>query len=73
MGRPRLERVVGQADGYRLAGVVAPGDWVALHWDWVCDTLSPARLASLRHYAARHLAIANRTLAERHAVTLPSG
>ena len=33
---------------------VAPGDWVSLHWEWVCDRLTEAQVARLRrlHRAA---------------------
>ncbi len=36
-----------------------PGDWVSLHWNCVCDRVSPPLLRSLRHYTARHLALCN--------------
>jgi Family of unknown function (DUF6390) len=36
-----------------------PGEWVSLHWDSVCDRLSPGQLRSLRRYTARHLRLAN--------------
>ncbi len=61
LGTPGPERVT--ADGF-LAGV-APGDTVALHWDWVCGRLSPDQLAALEHYSAIHLALANNILARR--------
>ena len=35
-------------DGHALARAVQPGDWVSLHWDWVCDRLGPSELAHLR-------------------------
>jgi Family of unknown function (DUF6390) len=39
------------------------GDWVSVHWDWVCDRLSPAQVAALRAYTTRTLALANRASA----------
>jgi hypothetical protein len=36
-----------------------PGEWVSLHWDTVCDRLTPPRLAALCRYSARHLRLAN--------------
>ena len=59
LGPPTLEQAVGAQDGLALAGVLQPGDRVALHWDWVCDRLAPRQLRSLRHYTARELAIVN--------------
>ena len=35
------------------------GDTVALHWDYVCQVLSPRQLEDLTRYHDRHLAIAN--------------
>ena len=38
---------------------LAPGDWVALHWDWVCDKLTDRQLRALRGYSQRHLDMVN--------------
>jgi len=35
------------------------GEWVALHWDWVCDRLPTAQLHALQHYSALQLAVVN--------------
>ena len=39
-----------------------PGDWVSLHWGWVCDVLSARQLADLRGYSAHHLRLVNEEL-----------
>jgi hypothetical protein len=36
------------------------GDWASVHWNWVCDRLSPSGVAALQHYTTRALALANR-------------
>jgi hypothetical protein len=36
-----------------------PGDWVSLHWEWVCDRLTERQLRALQHYTTRHLDIVN--------------
>lgn len=54
IGPPAMERAVVAEDGYRLVPVAA-GDVVALHWDWVCDVLSPARAAWLARCTRQHL------------------
>jgi hypothetical protein len=41
---------------------VAAGDWVSLHWEWVCDTLTPRQLANLRGFSAHHLRLVNEEL-----------
>jgi hypothetical protein len=45
--------------GIEPGGWVAPGDWVALHWDWVCDKLTDRQLRALRSYSQRHLDMVN--------------
>jgi hypothetical protein len=42
-----------------MVGAVAPGDWVSLHWEWVCDRLTEGQVARLRYYSERHLRIVN--------------
>ena len=59
LGAPRTETAVRSVDGIGMVGGVAPGDWVSLHWEWVCDRLTEAQVARLRRYTARHLAIVN--------------
>lgn len=63
LGPPATETAVQAVDGLGLVGDVAPGDWVALHWDWVCDRLSPRQLANLRRFTARQLDITNNRVA----------
>jgi hypothetical protein len=55
----RAERVRAGAGGLSLVGDLSPGDWCALHWDWVCDVLSPARLSALQRYSARQIEVVN--------------
>ena len=38
---------------------VASGDWVSLHWDWVCDRLDRGALRSLQAMTERMLRVAN--------------
>lgn len=58
LGLPRPEQVRVGAAG---RGLVAPaaGDWCALHWDWVCDVLTPRRLMALQRYSARQMDLVN--------------
>lgn len=39
--------------------LIAPGDWVSLHWDWVCDRLDERSLRSVRSMTERMLRVAN--------------
>ncbi len=52
LGSPRQETAIRGFDGVDLIDPLAPGDWVSLHWGWVCDRLTPAQLVALRHYSA---------------------
>ncbi|MDX1689455.1 MAG: DUF6390 family protein [Acidimicrobiia bacterium] len=58
LGDPVSESARVGATGLR-AVVVEPGDLVSLHWDWICDRISPTAAAQLRHYTLRHLDLVN--------------
>jgi hypothetical protein len=58
LGDPSTESAVQSVDGVGMVAV-APGDWVSLHWEWVCDRLTETQVARLRRYTERHLAIVN--------------
>jgi hypothetical protein len=38
------------------------GDWVAFHWNWACDFLSPRQLVNLKKWTLYHLKLANLTI-----------
>jgi hypothetical protein len=42
------------------SAAIGPGDWVSLHWEWVCDRLTPRQLTALRTYTMFHLDLLNR-------------
>lgn len=48
-------------DGRGLVDAVRPGQHVAVHWDWICDRLTPARERQLERWTRRSLAITNDT------------
>jgi hypothetical protein len=59
------ETAVRALDGVGLLPELAVGDWVSLHWEWVCDRLDRRQLAALRRYTGEHLTIVNERM-ERH-------
>lgn len=59
LGEPVAETARVAIDGSRFVDEIAPGDWVSLHWDWICDRLSAEQLANLRRYSLRQLEITN--------------
>ncbi len=69
LGPPVVETVRHAIDGRGLASKLAPGDWVTMHWDWVCDRVSDQQRRRLQTYSARSLALANKLLADRAAAS----
>lgn len=62
LGEPQAEKVLRSVDGLGFADDVAVGDWVSVHWGWVCERLDDRRLANLRRWTDVHLRIANQTV-----------
>lgn len=62
LGAPMRVRVLRQVDERGFADDAAPGDWVALHWGWVCEVLAPRQQLALERHTRYHLAIANQTV-----------
>jgi len=63
LGPPELEVATCGLGGVGPVTGLQPGEWVGLHWGWVCDRLRPAQLTSLRALTVRHLRIANERVA----------
>jgi hypothetical protein len=59
LGAAQIETVTVSVDGVGMVADVEAGDWVSLHWDWLCDRLTQDQVRMLRHYTLRHLAIVN--------------
>ncbi|MGD0593390.1 MAG: DUF6390 family protein [Acidimicrobiales bacterium] len=59
LGTLRDETVAWRHDGRAFIAPPQPREWVALHWDWVCDVLTDSQLAELREHTARQLATVN--------------
>jgi hypothetical protein len=56
---PALRRVRWQEDGLAFVAAPRPGDDVSLHWDFVCDVLSPAGARALDSATFRALNAVN--------------
>jgi hypothetical protein len=66
-GRLTLGEVIQRQARYQVKGqgylkTPSPGDLVSLHWDWVCDVLTPRQAATLERQTNHHLTLANQTL-----------
>lgn len=57
------ERVRVEIDGQSFVHDAKPGDWLALHWDWACDRLTPADVAALRYWTGWQVRATNARLA----------
>jgi len=58
----RHERVTRQLGGRGFADAAQPGDWVSMHWGWVCEVLDDRQHRNLERWTLHHLGIANQTL-----------
>ncbi len=63
LGEPEPETATSGIDGVGLAAGLRPGEWVGLHWGWVCDRLTASQLTNLRRFTLRHVEIVNSRLA----------
>jgi hypothetical protein len=59
LGPRRSETVQVGAAGSPFVADLRPGEWVSLHWDWVCDRLDRRRVKDLQRVTTRQLAITN--------------
>lgn len=62
LAEPVAERALRQVDGRGFVDDAQPGAWVALHWGWLCEVLTPHQRAQLERFTRHHLALANQTL-----------
>jgi hypothetical protein len=60
IGEPQTETAVRSLDGVGMvADELEPGDWVSLHWEWICDRLTERQVGYLQSYTLQHLQIVN--------------
>ena len=59
LGRPREEVARTGESGLSLVPGLAAGDWCALHWDWVCEVLTPERVRALARMTTGQLGVVN--------------
>jgi hydrogenase maturation factor len=62
LGESEQQRVLRQVDGRGFVEHAAIGDWVTIHWGWVCEVLAERQRHHLERFTRHHLAIANQTL-----------
>lgn len=59
LGAQEIETVTRGLEGQRLIEDLTEGDWVSMHWHWICDRLDARQLRNLRYYSARQLEVTN--------------
>jgi len=62
LGQPVQERAVRQVEGRGFAESAIAGDWVSLHWGWVCEVITPLQQRNLARYTDDHIRLANQTV-----------
>ena len=62
LGEAIQERATRQVDGRGFADDARPGDWVTVHWSWICEVISDRQQAQLARWTGYHLSIANQTV-----------
>jgi len=62
LGAPRSESVRWSSAGLSLHAAPSVGDVVSMHWDWVCERLSPARVDALAAATGHALDLTNALL-----------
>jgi hypothetical protein len=67
LARPAPERVRRTIGGRGFVDAPASGEWLALHWDWVCDRLNAADRSELQRWTGWQLRATNARLARERA------
>lgn len=62
LGVTRPSQAIGLLHGNGFVTQLQPGDWVSLHWGWICERLSGDQVRALERYTRQHLALANQTI-----------
>jgi len=68
LDRPRVESVRSAIDGRGFVIEPVAGQWLALHWDWVCDRLTDDQRLELQRRTGWQLRATNARLARQLAV-----
>lgn len=63
LAEPAEERVRLMVAGRGFVDEPRQGEWLALHWDWVCDRLNGTELAELQRWTGWQLQVTNARLA----------
>lgn len=59
LGEPICREAWSEINRKSFVKELKPGDWVSLHWGWVCDFLSEAQRKNLEKWTRHNLTLAN--------------
>ena len=62
LGEPINKEVWSEINDKAFTEKPKAGDWVSLHWSWVCDFLTEQQVKNLQHWTQYNLALANLSL-----------
>jgi hypothetical protein len=62
LGPAERFRALRQVEGKGFIEDAGVGDWVTVHWSWVCEVINDRQRCALVHYTDHHLRLANETL-----------
>lgn len=62
LGPVETAAIARQVDGRGFADAAQPGDWVSLHWSWVCEVITSGQQRRLARETDWHLQLANQTI-----------
>ncbi|OGY46689.1 MAG: hypothetical protein A3J65_00210 [Candidatus Buchananbacteria bacterium RIFCSPHIGHO2_02_FULL_45_11b] len=59
LGEPVIREAWTEINNKAFVGELKAGEWVAIHWGWVCDVLSQKQVENLNKWTNYNLALAN--------------
>jgi len=57
LGKPIVKEATYKMDGKGFGENLNAGDWVSMHWSWVCEKLDLRQVSNLKYWTEYHLAL----------------
>lgn len=62
LGAPQQEKIIINLESDLNSGELKSNDLVSIHWNVICEKITPRQATMLKKYTLRHLALANQTI-----------
>lgn len=62
LGEARASTATRLVEGKGFVTQIAPGDFVSMHWGWICERLTSKQVGDLEHYTRHHMRLASQHL-----------